>query len=234
MTAKCVLHRASELPPSEMISRLEHLQTSLISDVFGRWSGAVGLAPIAGLQRGQVVAGPAFTVRTRPGDNLVVHKAMDIARPGEIIVVAAGGHVDRAIIGGLMGQYAAKRQIAALVIDGAVRDRSSLDELSPPVFAAGLSQLGPYKDGPGELRGPVSVGGVVVHDGDLVVGDEDGITVIPRAGAEEVIHAAEAKRAAELAESRDISAGTWDRKWVDELLVARHGQPDRIGGAPGS
>src|SRR5699024_2355042 len=126
---------------------------SLISDVSGRWAGAPGLLPVAAVPAGHVVAGPAFTVRTRPGDNLVVHKALDVARPGEVLVIAAGGAQDRAILGGLMGRYAAERGIAALVIDGAVRDRSDLDRFAPPVFAAGISHLGPYKDGPGELRG---------------------------------------------------------------------------------
>lgn len=220
MTTEFVLHPPHDMPPPSMIERLEHLQASLVSDVFDRWSGAVGLGPIAGLRPGQVVAGAAFTVRTRPGDNLVVHKSLDLVRPGEVLVVAAGGHVDRAIIGGLMGQYATKQGVAALVIDGAVRDRSDLDDSAPPVFAAGLCHLGPYKDGPGELRGPVSVGGIVVHDGDLIIGDEDGIAVIPRDRAADVIAAAEAKQAAELKESQAIAAGTWDRRWLDDLLMS--------------
>lgn len=211
------------MPLASTIERLEQLQTSLVSDVLGRLSGAVGLAPVSGLSPKQVVAGPAFTVRTRPGDNLAVHKALDLVRPGEVLVVAAGGHIDRAVIGGLMGQYAAKQGAAALVIDGAVRDKSDLDELAPPVFAVGLCHLGPYKDGPGELRGAVSIGGMVVHHSDLVIGDEDGIAVIPRDRAAEVIAAAEAKQAAELKESRDIATGTWDRSWMDGLIVHPQG-----------
>src|SRR5699024_5037864 len=126
-----------------------------------------------------------------------VHKALDVARPGEVLVIAAGGAQDRAILGGLMGRYAAERGIAALVIDGAVRDRSDLDRFAPPVFAAGISHLGPYKDGPGELRGSVALAGVAVSDGDLIIGDEDGIAVIPRAMAEEIVELAERKAEAE-------------------------------------
>ncbi|MHA6631783.1 RraA family protein [Pseudonocardia sichuanensis] len=218
MPVDCLLHPPTPLPPPSLAARLEQLSTSLVSDVFGRWAGAPGLLPVAGMKPGHVVAGAALTVRTRPGDNLVVHKALDIARPGEVLVVAAGGATDRAILGGLMGQYAGRQQLAAIVVDGAVRDRSVLDQLAPPVFAAGISHLGPYKDGPGELRGTVSVAGLPVSDGDLVVGDEDGIAVVPRERAEEIIAAAEAKREAEERESAAISAGTWDRSWIDASL----------------
>jgi len=221
MPVECMLHPATDLPDQALVRRLEQLASSLVSDVFGRWAGALGLMPVAGLAPGRVVAGPALTVRTRPGDNLVVHKALDLARPGEVLVVAAGGQGDRAILGGLMGQYAATRGIAALVVDGAVRDRTTLDELAPPVFATGLSHLGPYKDGPGELRGAVSLAGVAVRDGDLVVGDEDGIAVIPRERAEEVVAAAERKLAAEQAEAEAIAGGTWDRRWIDDALLVR-------------
>lgn len=218
MPVDCPIHPAAPLPPSELIDRLRKLATSLVSDVFGRWAGAPGLLPVAGLAPGQVVAGPALTVRTRPGDNLVVHKALDLARPGEVLVVAGGGQTDRAVLGGLMGQYASTRGLAALVVDGAVRDRSDLAALAPPVFAAGVSHLGPYKDGPGELRGPVALAGVAVADGDLVIGDEDGIAVIPRGRADEIVALAEEKRSAEEAESKAIANGTWDRGWIDAAL----------------
>jgi regulator of RNase E activity RraA len=206
------------MPDPSIIARFERLATSLLSDVFGRWAGAPGLLPVTGLKPGQVVAGPALTVRTRPGDNLVVHKALDLARPGEVLVVAAGGATDRAILGGLMGQYASRKQLAAIVVDGAVRDRSDLDESAPPVFAAGLSHLGPYKDGPGDIRGNVSIAGLAVTDGDFVVGDEDGVTVVPRDRAEGILRAAEEKLKAEAAEARAIADGTWDRTWIDAAL----------------
>lgn len=235
MPVECPLHPDVPLPDPQLLARLRPLASSLVSDVFGRWAGAEGLLPLTGLAPGQVVAGPALTVRTRPGDNLVVHKALDMARPGEVLVVDAGGATDRAILGGLMGQYAASRGLTALVVDGAVRDRSVLAELAPPVFARGLSHLGPYKDGPGELRGPVSVGGVTVAHGDVVVGDEDGIAVIPRARFEEIVIAAERKLAAEVDEREAISRGTWDRRWVDEALTLRPlgaAELPRAGGPP--
>jgi regulator of RNase E activity RraA len=223
MVSHCRVHPAKPLPGPDVIRRLEALASALVSDVSGRWAGAPGLLPVSGLRAGQVVAGAALTVRTRPGDNLVVHKALDLARTGEVLVVAAGGHTDRAVLGGLMGQYAATRGLSALVVDGAVRDRSALARSAPPVFAAGISHLGPYKDGPGELRGTVALAGLPVSDGDLVVGDEDGIAVIPRDRCAELLAAAEAKRAAEEAETRAIASGTWDRSWLDAALRLHDG-----------
>lgn len=235
MAVDCRLYPETPLPPADLVERLSALATSLVSDVFGRWAGAPGLLPLTGLPPGRTIAGPAFTVRTRPGDNLVVHKALDLARPGEVLVVAAGGQTDRAILGGLMGQYAATRGIVALVIDGAVRDRSVLEQTAPPVFSRGLSHLGPYKDGPGELRGHVSIAGLALSDGDLVIGDEDGIAVIPRDRAEEIISAAEAKLAAEEKESAAIAAGQWDRTWVDAAINIRPASRGAVDGpAPAS
>ncbi len=219
MPVPCVVHPAAPAPSAELVERLERLSTSLVSDGFGRTGGAPGILPVAGLAAGRVVAGPALTVRTRPGDNLVVHKAIDLARPGEVLVVAAGGGTDRAIIGGLLGYYAATKGIAAMVIDGAVRDVSELNELAPPVLAAGVCHLGPYKDGPGEIRGTVAIAGLPVHNADLVLADEDGVAVIPRAIAEQIIAAAEHKQAGEEQERAAIAAGTWDRTWLDAALT---------------
>ncbi|WP_049748387.1 RraA family protein [Mycolicibacterium goodii] len=227
MTVECRIHPSTELPTQQTLTRLGTLATSLVSDVFGRWAGAPGILPIAGLPAGTTMVGPALTVHTRPGDNLVVHKALDIARPGEVLVVAAGGATDRAIIGGLMGRYAAARGLAGVVVDGAVRDRSELAMAAPPVFARGLSHLGPYKDGPGEIRGSVSVGGIVICEGDLIIGDEDGIAVIPRDRSEEILAAAERKRDAESAEHQAIASGTWDRSWIDRVLTLVEAEPVR-------
>jgi RraA family protein len=219
MPTECRLHPMTELPSTDQIERLRKLATSLVSDVFGRWAGAPGLVPIAGLPKGTVMVGPAMTVRTREGDNLVVHKALELVRAGEILVVDAGGSTDRAILGGLIGQYAASRGVAGIVVDGAVRDKSELDEGAPPVFARGLTHRGPYKDGPGEIRCDVAIAGLSVRDGDLIIGDEDGIAVIPRERAEEIIALAESKRSMEAAERAAIASGEWDREWIDQALT---------------
>jgi len=216
----CVVHAPSPLPDDRLMDRLRALSASVVSDSFDRWAGAPGILPLAGL-RAPVIVGPALTVRTRAGDNLVIHKALDIARPGEIVVIAGGGRTDRALLGDLIGHYALTRGIAALVVDGAVRDLSGLDALGMPTFARSTCHLGPYKEGSGELRGPVSISGLAVQDGDIVVGDEDGIAVIPRGRLAEIVEAAEATEASEREQNAAIAKGAWDRSWIDKVLEVR-------------
>lgn len=215
------MHSEQPLAASEIISRLRAVGTSLLSDVMDRWPGAAGLLPVGGAGPHAVMAGTAMTVRTRAGDNLVVHAALELVRPGEVIVVAAGGATDRAILGGIMATYAKQRGVAGLVVDGAIRDVLHVREAGPPTFARGVCHLGPYRSGPGELRCPVAVAGVVVQDGDFVVGDSDGVAIVPRAVIDDVLAAAEAKARYEAQELAAIADGTWDRRWVFETMDLR-------------
>jgi regulator of RNase E activity RraA len=200
-----------------LLERLRVLPVSNVSDTMGRTPGT-NLAP---MHRGGALVGTAFTVRTRPGDNLMVHKAIDMAAPDDVIVVDAGGALDNALVGELMAGWARKRGIAGLVIDGAIRDSETLAGWDFPVFAAGITHRGPWKDGPGEINVVVSVGGMVVRPGDLMAGDADGVLAIAPEEAEAVIAAAEAHQRKEKASMAAIEAGTWDRRWVDEALKAR-------------
>ena len=206
-------------PPANaaLLARLAALPVSNVSDNMQRSHGT-NLEPI---HRSGKMVGTAFTVRTRPGDNLMMHKAIDMAEPGDVIVVDAGGALENAIIGELMSGWARKRGVAGFVIDGAIRDSEALSEGDFPVYAAGVTHRGPYKDGPGEINVVVSVGGMVVRPGDLVAGDHDGVVAITQEEAEQVITAAEAQHRKELAALAAIEAGTWDRRWVDEALKAR-------------
>jgi regulator of RNase E activity RraA len=151
----------------------------------------------------------------------MVHKAIDAAAPGDVIVVDAGGVLEQAIIGEIMSSWAAKRGLAGMVIDGAVRDSAALAQNAFPVYARGVTPRGPYKNGPGEINCPVSVGGMVVMPGDIVAGDEDGLVCVPRADAEEILALARAQRDREDAILADIAKGALDRAWVDETLRAR-------------
>jgi regulator of RNase E activity RraA len=160
-------------------------------------------------------------VRVAPGDNLMVHKAIDIAAPGDVIVVDAGGVVEQAIIGDIMTSHAAKRGVAGFVIDGAIRDADELRSRDFPVYARGVTHRGPYKNGPGEIGVPVSIGGMVVNPGDIIVGDGDGVVAVPLADAEAVLGAAREQKKKEDATLAAIAAGTIDRKWVDETLQAK-------------
>lgn len=201
----------------KLLQRLSLLPVSNVSDNMARVHGAA-LQPMH--QSGKMI-GTAFTVKTRPGDNLMVHKAIDMAAPGDVIVVDAGGALDTAIIGELMSGWAQKRGLAGFIIDGAIRDAEILADGDFPVYAAGVTHRGPYKDGPGEINVVVSVGGMVVRPGDLITGDHDGVLAIAQESAESIITAAEAQHKAEQAAMRDIAAGTYDRKWVDEVLKER-------------
>ena len=205
------------LADAALLERLRKLPVSNVSDNLQRHIGA-RLTPF---HRTGTLVGTAFTVKTRPGDNLMVHKAIDMAGPGDVLVVDAGGALDHAIIGELMAGWAKKRGIAGFVIDGAIRDSNELAQGDYPVYAAGVTHRGPYKDGPGEINVVVSIGGMVVRAGDLIAGDHDGVLAIPREDAERVIADAEAQNRKEQAAMAAIQAGTWDRKWVDESLKAR-------------
>jgi RraA family protein len=167
------------------------------------------------------VAGPAFTVKARPGDNLMLHRAIDLAAPGDVIVVDAGGDLGIATTGELMMGWATRRGIAAVVIDGAIRDAAQLGDMELGVWARGVTPSGPYKDGPGEIGTPIACGGQVVMPGDLIMADEDGVVVLPLADAEAAINAAEGHNAKEIAAQAAINAGTWERGWVVESLRAK-------------
>jgi len=167
------------------------------------------------------VAGPAFTVKARPGDNLMLHRAIDLAEPGDVIVCDGGGELNIALTGELMMGHAARRGIAAVVMDGAVRDAARLGELEIGIWARGVTPSGPYKDGPGEIGFPVACGGQVVMPGDLVMADDDGVVVVPREHAAEAIAAAEAHNAKEVQSQAAIDAGDWDRGWVAKALQGK-------------
>jgi regulator of RNase E activity RraA len=163
--------------------------------------------------------GVALTVRVAPGDNLMVHKAIDLAQPGDVIVVDAGGITSQAIIGEIMSSMAAARGVVGMVIDGAIRDAGALAAGTFPVYALAATHRGPYKNGPGEIHVPVSIGGMIVYPNDIIVGDEDGLVAIRPDEAPALLAAARAWCDKEEKMLKAIRAGKpLDRKWVDEAL----------------
>ncbi|MBM7570212.1 RraA family protein [Aquibacillus albus] len=164
------------------------------------------------------LTGVALTVKTRPGDNLMVHKAIDIAEPGDVLVVDAGGDLTNAIIGEIMLELSKKQGIAGYVINGSIRDSLAFMEGDFPVYAKGVTHRGPYKDGPGEINVPVSIGGMVVNPGDLILGDEDGVVVVNYEDAEEILSKVKAQAKKEEEIFKSIKEGTVDRSWVDQTL----------------
>lgn len=213
----CRLHPAGPRPDLDLLARCRALPTGILSDSMERVGGVTGVRWTPG-GRWPRISGPALTVQTRPGDNLVVHHALDLAQEGDVLVVDGGGYDGRAVIGEIMVRYAAARGLAAIVVDGAVRDVEGLAQSPVAVFARWVNHLGPYKDGPGEVHGPVQVGGTVVRSGDVVVGDADGVVVLPAARTPEVVTTGEARLREEEEIMKAIAAGTFDRSWVRQAL----------------
>ena len=202
------------------VSRSEELPTACVSDCMGRLAGAgPRLRP---LHASGPLAGPALTVKVRPGDNLMIHKALMLLEPGDVLVVDGGGDLTNALMGELMLSYARARGAAGVVVNGAVRDCGWIGAQRFPVFAAGVTHWGPYKDGPGEINAPLGLDGMRVDPGDLILGDEDGVACIPIDHIDAVIAAAIEKREEEAGFLRRIEAGDLDPKaWVDVALRAR-------------
>ncbi len=210
------IHPAPARPPGELVEEFRPVVTSHLSDSMSRLSGMVGLRRynITGK-----LLGSAFTVKTRPGDNLMIHKALDLAEPGDVLVVDGGGDVTNALVGELMGMHARQRGLAGFVIDGAIRDIAFFHDF--PCYARGNVHRGSNRDGPGEINAPVAVGGLVVLPGDIMVGDEDGVLAIRPDEARAVLELARKKALDEQNAKRDILEGRQDRSWIDKALAAK-------------
>jgi RraA family protein len=203
-------------PPRALIEALRGIATAHLSDNLHRLNAVS--ADIRPCHNKAKLVGTAFTVKVPPGDNLMVHKAIDIARPGDVIVVDAGGVVAHAIIGEIMSSLAESRGAAGMIIDGAIRDADALAKSAFPVYARGVTHRGPYKNGPGEINVPVAIGGAVVNPGDIVVGDEDGLVLLaPGDYLNALIETAKAYAAGEEETLKAIRSGAGiDRAWVDK------------------
>lgn len=169
-------------PQGGLVENLAAVPTSAIGDMRER-RGMLDSA-IKPVWPSGAIAGRAFTIETRPGDNKVIHEALDLLEPGDILVVDGGGDSQRALIGELIGERARDLGAEGMVIDGAVRDVQELQGIGFPVWARAISPAGPYRDGPGRIGGIISIGGVVCSTGDVVVADADGVIVLPALEAE--------------------------------------------------
>jgi RraA family protein len=195
----------------EILEALRGLAVSLLSDNMARASGAVGLRPY---HHPKPMAGTAVTVRTRAGDNLAIHRAFDFCRPGDVLVIDGGGEITQALVGDIIASFAERLGVQGLVVDGAIRDVGAIRERDFPIYARAVTHRGPYKNGPGEINVPVSVGGMVVNPGDIVVGDEDGLVAIAPADVTAVIAGAKLQAEKEAAALSAIAQGRFDRSWV--------------------
>ena len=192
--------------------------TPAISDLMNRlFTMSLEIKPMT--DPGLRILGPACTVKVFPGDNLMVHKSLDIARPGDVVVVDASGSCLTAVLGDLISTKARHRQIAGFVVDGLIRDLPAIIRLGDfPVFARGVTPIGPLHRGPGEVNYPVSVGGIVVHPGDVIVGDRNGVVVVPSDAAADTLERLRARAAAEADYEAAVARGDFSNAWVDAIL----------------
>lgn len=218
MTDTAAIRRNIDRVPGDLVARARQFQASILADVGGR-RGTLG-GRIQPLSKGMKVAGPAFTVEVRPGDNLMIHAALALAQPGDVIVVDGKGDLSCALTGALMAAHAAKAGIAGFVIDAAVRDTEDCAKGSFPIFAAGANPNGPLKNSGGRINWPISVAGTTVNPGDLIVGDADGVVVVPRETAAQIVAGAQAKVDSEAERMKQIGRGELVQPWVAEGLRA--------------
>jgi RraA family protein len=210
-----ILERTRQVS-AQVVEAFKGLPVANISDCMSRMTAAgQRLRP---MHRSGYLAGPALTVKTRPGDNLMIHKALTLAQPGDVIVVDGGGDLTNALFGEIMVATAVKLGLAGIVLNGAVRDSEEIGRGEFPLYAAGVTHRGPYKDGPGEINVPIAIDGMVIHPGDLIVGDADGLLCVPYEATEEVLAATHDKMEAEKKTLADIAAGKLDTSWIDATL----------------
>lgn len=203
--------------PWELMRQFEEFPTPDIADLLNRmFSLDPGIRCLTAAHHR--LCGPACTVKIFPGDNLMVHKSLDVAKPGDVIVVDAGRSPMNAVLGDLVCTKAKHRGIAGFVVDGLVRDLPGILPLDMPLFARGTTPQGPLQRGPGEVNFPISCGGRVINPGDLIVADQAGIVVIPQEGAAELLVRLKAHRNTNAAYLASIRQGTFSNEWVDRIL----------------
>jgi regulator of RNase E activity RraA len=202
----------------DIVEAFRAVPATQVSDAMGHLCGVVGLERY---HRGGKLLGTAFTVKTRPGDNLMVHKALALARAGDVLVVDGDGYLGHAIVGELVLLYAKQKKLAGFLVDGALRDIAAYETRDFPCYARGHTHVGPYKDGPGEINVPVSIGGLVINPGDLVLGDEDGVLAFAPAQAPGILERVRASQANEERVKSGIADGSYDKAWVDAILRAK-------------
>ncbi|MCB1491081.1 MAG: RraA family protein [Rhodobiaceae bacterium] len=202
----------------ELVHAFRSYEVADVSDVLNRM---FTMSPeIRNLTNDKPVVGPALTVKLFPGDNLMLHKALDVARPGDIVVVDTSNSQRNAVLGDLIANKAVHREIAGFIIDGLIRDIDGIVETGIPVYARGITAFGPLHRGPGELNYPVCCGGVVVDPGDIVTADRTGITIVRKDSAESTLLRLVAQKARMAEYVANVKRGIFSNSWVDDQLAA--------------
>jgi regulator of RNase E activity RraA len=201
--------------PDDLVERFRGLASPNVADAMGRFNF---MDPRIADRTGLPLCGRAVTVNCRPADNLMVHKALQAAEPGDIVVVSTCGNTTSAVFGGLMCETAAAKRLGGIVVDGAIRDVADLTRLGFPAFSRTVCPGGCDKDGPGEINVPISCGGAVVSPGDILVGDRDGLAIVPYASAADVFTLVVEVVERERVRTAEIRSGTLFRPEIDAAL----------------
>ena len=203
-------------PAPELIQGFAEFETADVSDSMNRLYAMNG--EIRNLSNDKDLLGPALTVKLYPGDNLMIHKTLDIAKPGDVVVVDCSGAMTNAVFGDLVANKARHRGIAGFIIDGLIRDLGGVQETGLPVYARGVTPFGPLHRGPGEINTPISCGGVVVNPGDIIKADSTGIAVVPRDYGPEILERLRVSKERQAAYVADVKRGIFSNAWVDDQL----------------
>ena len=204
-------------PAPDIVAAFRGMPVAAIGDAMSRNVGTYGLRQYHA-RLDEVLCGPAVTVRVRPGDNLMIHKALMMVRPGDVLVIDGGGDVTQALVGGLMRTTCVARKIAGLVLDAAVRDVAEWAEEGMPIFARAHTHRGPSKDGPGEINVPIACAGMAGMPGDLIIGDADGVIAVPAAEAADILEKTRAHLAKEAKIRESNRTGSADPERFDAVL----------------
>lgn len=213
----CRIRKNFERPAKELVEMFRDVPVANIDDCMNRIAAVD--SKLKPMNKARLL-GTAFTVKAPAGDNLMFHKALDMAQPGDVLVIATFGSQSRSLCGEIMTRYAMSKGLAGIVVDGCIRDSVEIGEITDfPVYAKGVTPNGPYKNGPGEINFPVSCGNQVICPGDILVGDGDGLLVIKPEEAKELAEKAKKISESEKDQFASIAAGTGlNRAWIDEKL----------------
>jgi len=212
-----------ELPEQAVVEEFKLLPASNVGDCMERNCAMNPRIKLVSSPKAQIMAGPAFTVKCRAGDNLALHAALNYCSEGDVIVVSNEEDDTRSLIGEVMMAYLYRvKKIAGIIIDGPIRDIDEIGKWDFPVYCTGTTPGGPYKEGPGEVNVPIACGGVSINPGDIVLADPDGIIVIPKNDASTILELAKKYHANDDAKLQKTLNGTIDRSWVDRTLEAKN------------
>jgi len=206
------------LEAAEYLEAFRQIPAAVVADCMSRLPALAGEIRLMSAPKKPVMCGLAVTVKARSGDNLMLHKAMDMAGKDDVIVVSNEGDHSQALMGEVMTTWARYRGIEGLVLDGAIRDIEGISKMDYHLYAVSVTPGGPYKDGPGEINVPIACGNIHVSPGDIIIGDHDGVIVVPHGDAGRILEAAQAYLIVDERNFELAKVGKLERSWIDETL----------------